>query len=349
VEENNMLMKSLSFLFVFVLAVLALHGQSPQGATYWSTVPPDCRSLGGGLPVAITNTSGETLGYSCYVSGTFVWYAVGGTWSTALRVAAPASAAIGVDYSFYDKSGNDMRLDVAYGSSTAVKTVNQVSFALSANQPAEVVLLGVPIDAPKYDPIAMGSVYAVFYCPDAPTCGNVLPQLISSALPAIPWSQSVRISWDNELWTQWSTTGIDDGAYQTVALAIYNENITPASYEVKVYDGTGALTGTGVTPVIPPMQLLSNGSLGQGGTYAVYLADLISTPLPKGLFKIRIDGGSKYSAVNVLQYNGPASTALHVVFDSAPTPHSYADWIWRPNISMARVSSRPKNAFNKLE
>ena len=85
-----------------------------------------------------------------------------------------------------------------------------MNFALSANQPAEVALLGATSGAPNYSATATGSVYAVFYCPDAATCANVLPQLLYSALPTTPWSLSAPISWDTELWTQWSAEGIDD-------------------------------------------------------------------------------------------------------------------------------------------
>ena len=82
---------------LIVLAAAALHGQ-----TYYSATKPDCSSLAGESAVAITNSSGTTIGYSCYVSGAFIWLAAGGGWGTSIRVAAPASAPIGVEYSFYD-------------------------------------------------------------------------------------------------------------------------------------------------------------------------------------------------------------------------------------------------------
>ena len=167
-----MRMKSLHLLGLMVLAAATLHSQPTNGPVYWSTVAPNCTSLAGESPVAITNSSGKTIGYSCYVSGTFVWLAAGGAWSSSIRVAAPASAPIGVDYTFYDTSGNNLKLDTTVGSG------NEVGFALSANQPAEIGLLGATSDAPKYGSTATGSVYAVFYCPDATTCGNVAPQLL---------------------------------------------------------------------------------------------------------------------------------------------------------------------------
>jgi hypothetical protein len=293
--------------------------------------------------VAIANSSGKTVGYSCYVSGTFVWLAAGGGWSSAIRVAAPASAAIGVDYTFYDASGHNLKLDTTIGSG------NDVNFALSPNQPSEASLLGATSDAPKYSSTATGSVYAVFYCPDAITCGNVVPQLLYSALPATPWALSVPIAWDTGLWTQWSAEGIDDGGSHRVSLVIYNEDTTATSYTVRVYDSTGALAGTGTTPPIPPLQLLTNGSLGEGGTYGALLSDVIATRLPAGVFKVLVDGGSKYSAVEVLQFNGQSATALQVAYDSAPGSSSSAASVERMNIRSARVASTLKQVFSGME
>jgi hypothetical protein len=337
-----MRMKSFHLLGLIALAAATIHSQPANGAVYWSTVAPDCSSLAGESPVAITNSSGRTIGYACYVSGTFVWLAAGGGWSSAIRVAAPASAAIGVDYTFYDASGNNLKLDTTVGSG------NDVNFALSPNQPVEIGLLGATSDAPKYASTATGSVYAVFYCPDATTCGNVVPQLLYSALPATPWALSVPISWDTELWTQWSAEGIDDGGTHRVSLVIYNEDTTAASYTVRVYDSTGSLAGTGTTPLIPPLQPLGNGSLGEGGTYGALLSDVISTRLPAGVFKILVDGGSKYSAVEVLQFNGLSATALQVAYDSAPGSSSRAASSERMNIRSARVASTPGHVFRAL-
>jgi hypothetical protein len=337
-----MRMKSLHLLGLIALAAATLHSQPANGAVYWSTVAPDCSSLAGESPVAIANSSGKTIGYSCYVSGTFVWLAAGGGWGTSIRVAAPASAAIGVDYTFYDTSGNNLKLDTTVGSG------NEVGFALSANQPAEIGLVGASSDAPKYASTATGSVYAVFYCPDAATCGNVVPQLLYSALPATPWALSVPISWDTELWTQWSAEGIDDGGTHRVSLVIYNEDMTATSYTVRVYDSTGSLAGTGTTPSIPPLQPLSTGSFGEGGTYGALLSDVISTRLPPGVFKILVDGGSKYSAVEVLQFNGLSATALQVAYDSAPGSSSRAASSERMNFRSARVESTPGHVFRAL-
>lgn len=336
-------MKSLRLFAWIALATATLHGQ-----TYWSATRPDCSSLAGESPVAITNSSGTTIGYSCYVSGAFVWLAAGGGWGTSIRAAAPASASIGVEYSFYDTDGNDLALDITLGRDSLTISSNSVNFALSANQPSEVGLLGATSNAPHYSAASTGSVYAVFYCPDATTCGNVLTQMLYSAQPTAPWSLSAPISWDTELWTRWSAEGIDDGSTQRVSLAIYNEDITATSYTVRVYDSTGSLAGTGTTPLIPPLQSLPDGSLGQGGTYGALLSDVISSPLPSGVFKVLVDGGWKYSAVEVLQFNGMSATALQVAYDSAPSSSSRSALIGRPNLRSARVASRPKTVFGAL-
>ena len=341
--------KSLLLFALIILAAASLYSAAGNGPVYWSPVasPPDCTALGGESPVAITDSSGATLGYSCYVSGTFVWLAAGGGWGSSIRVAAPASAAIGVDYSFYDASGNDLKLDTTSGGGASTSSGNEVNFALSADQPAEVDLLGATSGAPGYGATATGSVYAVFYCPDETTCGNVLPQLLYSALPTTPWSLSVPIAWDTALWTQWSAEGIDDGGANRISLAIYNEDITAASYTVSVYDSTGSLAGTGTTPTLPPLQSFADGSYGEGGTYGTLLSDLVPASLPSGIFKILIDGGTKYSAVEVLQFSGPAATALQVAYDTTPGASPGAAALRRPNLRRARASG-PKPAFRAL-
>lgn len=76
-------------------------------------------------------------------------------------------------------------------------------------------------------------MYATFYCPDATTCSNVLPQLIYSALPTYPWSLSVPIAWDDELSYQWSAVVDFDGG-SNIGLVVYNESSAPAQYTVDV-------------------------------------------------------------------------------------------------------------------
>jgi len=339
--------KSLYLIGLMALAVTAVSGQPTTGAVYWSTVAPDCSSLNNETPATITNSSGTTIGYSCYVSGAFLWLAAGGVdynpakWGTSIRVAAPASAAIGVDYSFYDKNGNNLSLNTA-GSQTV--SSNDVNFALYANQPSEIDLLGATSDAPNYRTTTTGSVYAVFYCPDAGTCSNVLPQLIYSALPTYPWSLSVPIAWDTQTWTQWSAVGIDDGPGGTrrLSLAIYNADQTANTYTVHVYNSAGTLVGTGTTPSIP------GAPNAQGGTYATLLSQIISTPLPRGTLKVLIDGGTLYSAVEVLQIDGTSATTLQVAYDTAPLVSATVPSVPRPNVSRSRVESMPRQVFSPL-
>ena len=324
-------MKTLPLIGLLALAAATLHGQPTNGPVYWSPVasPPDCTSLAGESPVAVMSGT-TTLGYSCYVSGTFVWFAAGGAWGSSIRVAAPASAAIGVDYTFYDASGDNLALDTTVGSPG-----NEVSFALAANQPAEVGLLGVANS--NHGATQTGSVYAMIYCPDATTCANVLPQLLYSALPTIPWSMSVPISWDTALWTQWSAEGIDDGGTNRVSLVVFNENATAASYTVHAYDKMGSIAGSGTTPLIPAY-----------GTYGALLSDVISTPLPAGVFKVLVDGESNYSAVEMLQFNGASASALQVAYDSVPNASPNAALLRRTNSRSAHMASRPKQAFGAL-
>jgi hypothetical protein len=326
---------------------LAVPGAQPPiaGPAYWSTTAPDCSSLAGESPVAIVAASG-TVGYSCYVSGTFVWLAAGGVWNSAIRVAAPASGAIGVDYSFYDTSGNNLKLDSTSGGLPAVSS-NDVNFALSANQPAEIDLLGATSDAPKYANTAVGTVYAVFYCPDVTTCADVTPQLLYSALPAATWSPGVPIAWDTALNTAWSAVGVDDGGAHRVSLAIYNEDIVSTNYRVRVFDSAGNLAASGSTPSIPPLHSLPGGAYGEGGTYGAMLSDLVTGPLPSGPFKVVVDGGAIYCAVEVLQFNGASATALQVGYDNPPdiTP---GDPDRLAKLRPSRVAWRPKTVFRPL-
>lgn len=327
-------MKTFHLLSVVVLAAATLHAQGGYGSSgppvYWSPVasPPDCTSLAGQSPVAIVSGS-TTIGYSCYVSGTFVWLAAGGVWNSSIRVAAPASAAIGVDYAFYDVDGNALSLDTTAGAT------NDVTFALNANQSAQVGLLGAANTS--HSAIQTGSVYATFYCPDAATCANVLPQLLYSALPTTPWLLSVPIAWDTALSTQWLAEGIDDGDAKLVSLVVFNENATATSYTVHVYDSTGALAGSGTTPSIPAY-----------GTHGVLLSDVIATPLPSGIFKVLIDGGAaNYSAVEVLQFNGASAATLQVGYDSVPVL-SVNTTSMRKSGRSARTAPSPRSVFSTL-
>ncbi|MGA3027948.1 MAG: hypothetical protein ABSF98_24610 [Bryobacteraceae bacterium] len=350
-------MKSLQVLGLIFLAAATVHSQPTNGPVYWSPVssPPDCSSLmDNESAVGILNGSGTTIGYSCYVSGTFVWLAAGGPWGSSIRVAAPTSAPIGVDYTFFDTNGNNLSLDTTCSGGVVCYSggSNDVNFALSANQPAEIDLLGAA--GTSHGATETGSVYTVFFCPDAITCGNVLPQLLYSALPTIPWSLSVPIAWDDALSTTWSAEGIDDGGSHRVSFVVYNEDTTTTastSFNVYVYDSAGNLAGTGTTPPIPPIPVLSDGSYGEAGTYGNVLSQVIKTPLPSGVFKILVDGGPNgiYSAVEVLQFTGSSATTLQVAYDSPPTASASAIAASRrPTGRRARALSPPKRVPGTL-
>lgn len=344
-------MKSLHLIGMMALAVAALYSQQP---VYWSTTQPDCSSLNNETPQTITTPTGGT-GYVCYVSGTFPWYAAGGgsstsptTWGTTIRVAGPSTNPIGVDYTFYDVNGNSLSLDSTINNnSSTFASGNEVDFALSANQPAQVELLGATSDAPGYTHTATGSVYAVFYCPDATTCSNVLPQLLYSALPDYPWSLSVPISWDDAVWNQWSAVGINDDTH-VVSLVIYNEDTVANTYTVSVYDVNGNLYGSGTTPSIPPLQNLGSAGYGEGGTYGVLLSQVVST-LPTGVFKVFIDGGQYNSAVDVLQVDGKSATTLQVAYEgSGPSTTATAQMARWKSVRGSRAAAAPKTVFRAL-
>ena len=91
-------------------------------------------------------------------------------------------------------------------------------------------------------------------------------------------------------------------------MVIYNEDTVANTYTVSVFDSTGKLVGSGVTPSIPGQQNLGNGNYGQAGTYGVLLSQVVSS-LPQGVFKVVVDGGVYSSAVEVLQFNGTSDAA----------------------------------------
>jgi hypothetical protein len=312
--------KSLHFIGSITFAAAILYGQSEPpttGAVYWAASPPDCSSLNESA-VTITSSTGATLGYSCYVTGTFVWLAAGGPWSSQIRVGAPASNPIGVDYTFFEPTvGNSLSLDTNFGGTSATTTGNDVNFVLNANEPSVVNLLGQGGGGPSYTNIETGSVYGIFYCPDATTCSNVQPQLLYSAIPTNPWSLSVPIVWDDQTSTQWSAVGIDDGTYNRVSLVIYNESTAAATYNIDVYDVNGNLAGSVPTPSIAGFQAQSSGSPGEAGTYGVVLRTLFPS-IPAGYYKILVDGGTVDSAVSMLQFTGPGASSLQVAYDTAP-------------------------------
>ena len=316
--------KYLHFFGLIALAAAALRGQPPtNGPLYYSTSPPDCSSLGE-TAVAITDAAGTVVGYSCYVSGTFIWFAAGGGWTSKIRAGAPSTAPIGVDYTTYDSSGNNLGVDTMTNGGAAVTSGNEVSFALAANQPSEITILGATANAPAYGPTSTGTVYAIFYCPDATTCSNVFPQLVYLQQPTHPWLATVPIAWDNATWTTWSGEGVDDGVTNVVSFVVYNQGTTAASFKVYVYDSTGTLAATGTTPSIPPLPLLSSGYYGEAGTYGATLRTVIPSGLPSGIFKVLIDGGNQDSSVLMLQFAGllypaPSMSSTQIAYDSAPS------------------------------
>src|SRR5437660_1288543 len=118
---------------LIALSGTALYALPPTtGPQYWSTNPNlDCSSAHA-LAIQVRLDSGG-LGTSCLVSGTFPWLAAGGSWSTSLRVAAPASGAIAVNYGFW-QDGQRFTMDTTSGSGGVLTSTNVVSFALNANQ-----------------------------------------------------------------------------------------------------------------------------------------------------------------------------------------------------------------------
>jgi hypothetical protein len=46
------------------------------------------------------------------------------------------------------------------------------------------------------------------------------------------------------------------------------------------------------------------------------LTDVIRTPLPPGILKITVDGGSNLSSVTFLQFNGDSATSLQIASES---------------------------------
>ena len=314
--------KSFRFLGLIALVAGGLRSQPTNGPAYWSTTMPDCSSLKE-TAVSITNSSGAVIGYSCYVSGTFVWFAAGGGWTSKIRVGAPSTAPIGVDYTFFDNNGNNLNVDTTSGGSSTTSG-NEVSFALSANQPSEIVMLGASSNAPNYGPTSTGTVYALYYCPDAITCSNVLPQLVYLQQPTHPWLATVPISWDNAVWPTWSAEGVDDGVANIVSFVVYNQGTTATSFKVYVYDSTGSLVATGTTPSVPPLSVQSGGFYGEAGTYGATLRTVIPSGLPSGLFKILIDGSTENCSVLMLQFSGlqyaaPSLSSMQIAYDSAPS------------------------------
>jgi hypothetical protein len=327
-------MKSLHVCGLMALAAAMLCGMPPtDGAQFWSTDPNlDCSAFHA-LIIEVPLASGG-IGFSCLVSGTFPWLAAGGAWSTSIRAAAPASGAIGVIYGFW-ADGNRISLDTTSGNGAVPASGNLVSFALNANQPSEIRLLGATSSAPQYGTTQTGFVYALFFCPDAATCATVVPQLLYSFAPIKPWSLSVPISWDSSFSSYqpkgilpgWSASGVSDATH-LISFAICNQSRDPATFTVRVFDANGALIGQSTTPSIPV-----------AGTQGFLLTDVIPTPLPAGILKVTIDGGSNLSSVAFLQFDGDSATSLQVAPELGSGPASMNTPALQQNARRARVLS----------
>jgi len=300
------------FLASVVLALSAATGFAlppTTGAQWWSTDPNlNCsayRSLIYEVPLA---SGGK--GYACGVTGTFVWFAAGGSLGSSIRMAAPASGAVGVQYLFFDEDGNRISLDTIAGA--AQTSSDSLSLVMSANQPSEVRLLGASNDAPLYQRTQTGSAFGVLLCSSSATCATVDPQLLYSSMSAPGWSLSVPIAWDSTfsplqpvgLSTRWSAVGINDTNH-LISFAIYNQSPAATTYSVRVYDANGSVAAESVTPLIPS----SGGSDGAGATRGFLLTDIIGTTLPQGLLKVTIEGDGLSSAL-FLQFSGSSVTSL---------------------------------------
>jgi hypothetical protein len=311
---------STGFLLAGVIASAAatMYAMPPTtGAQWWSTDPNlDCTSFHS-LVHEISLASGGK-GYACGVTGLFIWSAAGGNWKTSIRMAAPASGAVGVQYVFYDQDGRRISLDTIFGSARAAG--DTVGLALSANQASEVQLLGASGDGPQHGRTQTGSVFAVLLCPDAGTCATVVPRLVLSPAPLAPWLLNVPIAWDatfsflqpSGVATRWSATGIHSDT-DVLTFAIYNGSSTPATYAVRVYDSNGALAGQGVTPPIPA----GNGVDGAGGTRGFLLSDVVGATIPAGVVKVTIEGAGATSAIFV-QFSGESAISLDATHDVVP-------------------------------
>ena len=265
----------------------------------------------------------------CYEGGTFVWLAAGGsgtnTWKTYLRTAGPASAPIAVDYYFYDTNGNPLSLDTTSGTGSSVTSANELFFALNANQPSQINLLGATSTAAaNYSTTTTGSVWVEFLCPDPVTCSELVDaQLVYTALPGYPWALSVPLSYDWSFNSQWSGVGVDDGAANVVSIVVNNQDYsltTPTSFTVQVFDSNGNLAASGTTPPINPVPVDSSGNpYGQGGTYGALLSCAsgcpITTALPSGPFKVLIDGGGIVDSTEMLQIDGTSATSVAMALD----------------------------------
>ena len=300
------------FLVAIVLALSAAPGfalPSTTGTQWWSTDPNLTCTAYRSLIYEVPLASGGK-GYACGITGTFVWFAAGGNLGSSIRMTAPASGAVGVQYLFFDADGNRISLDTVAGPAQA--SGNSLGLVISANQPSEVRLLGASNDAPLYPKTQTGSIFGVFLCASSATCATVTPQLLYSSMSAPGWSLSVPIAWDSSfsplqpvgLSTRWSTVGVNDATH-LISFAIYNQSAAPTTYSVRVYGADGSLAAESTTPLIPA----SGGPDGAGATRGFLLTDVVGTALPQGLLKVTVEGDGLSSAL-FLQFSGGSGTSL---------------------------------------
>ena len=179
------------FLLAVVVALSAGTGFAlppTTGAQWWSTDPNLTCTAYRSLIYEVPLASGGK-GYACGITGTFVWYAAGGSWGTSIRIAAPASGAVGVQYLFFDEGGNRISLDAVAGAAQA--SGNSLGLAIGANQPSEVRLLGASSDAPAYQKTQTGSVFGVFLCSTAAACATVSSS-VTIFVPVRAWMVTQR-------------------------------------------------------------------------------------------------------------------------------------------------------------
>jgi hypothetical protein len=309
------LLKSLYLWGLIAVTGVGLYASPPTtGAKFWSTDPNlDC-SAAHALAIQVQLASGG-LGTSCLVSGTFVWMAAGGGWNSSIRVAAPASGPIGIDYGFW-QDGKRVSMDATLGNGAPAVSSNLIESVLNANQPSEILLLGATDNAPQYEATQTGFVYVNIFCPDATTCANVAPQLRYSFAPIKSLSLTVPIAWDSGfssfqppgILPRWSAMGVQDAEHQ-ISFAICNQSRVPAVFNVQVFDANGSLIGQAATPSIPV-----------GAVQGFLLRDLIPTPLPPGVLKLTVDGGPSLSSVAFFQFEKDSATNLQVFYDGPLNP-----------------------------
>ena len=302
-----MTLKSIWLAASVILAAATLNAQQP---VYWSATQPNCGNFS---TVAIQNGN-VTIGYSCEVTGTLSWYAVGGGWVSAVRVAAPNAGPIGVYYNYLDTTGNPVALDSTYLDSAGTNSDTGFSFALYADQSSEVDLLGLSSDPLTYPTLADGNVEVAIDCADQDTCSQVSAQLIYS-VTGEPWSLSVPVTWGGGygLVPQnsfvWAGSGVDDTATgKILSYVISNQDLTTDNtYQVYLYDDNGTmLAGSPVIVTVPAGgskgALIRNLGINMSGVQGTMVKVLV-------VQVDQVDASPAFSFL-LLQFNGRSATAV---------------------------------------